>query len=440
MHIAVVGAGMAGLSTAWLLDPDHRITLFETEPRLGGNIHTVTLPTDDGPVTVDLGAQHLALGGYPLLTRLLEILDLSPRRTVPVPLSTTITSAARQTPSLVTPHSPEPGWPRTAVLGDAWESVGTLVARAAEWQDQDISWEQPLAELVEPLPVPRSHKDELLYPWLASFVGCDTAQVREMSARAAVAFLLLVPPDGPEHAPVWHNLRHGLNEVCDALARDLRHTAVRLGIGIRTIHKDDDGRLRLTDTRGETHHADQVVLATPPDLAAAILAPVNGLDTVRTALRAFDYMGVTIAVHADPAYMPAERHHWSTNTITVHDHWAETSTWYGPIHGTDLFKSWITHREPPLRILAQHAFRQLRLTPAAVRARRTLTQAHGTAGIYFAGHYLTGVESQEAALTSAASTCSTLAPDSPRLQRLLGPAQVTAQMNSTRGMAHPLAR
>ena len=41
-RIAVCGAGISGLSAAWLLSKRHQVTLYETEARLGG--HTIYLP------------------------------------------------------------------------------------------------------------------------------------------------------------------------------------------------------------------------------------------------------------------------------------------------------------------------------------------------------------------------------------------------------------
>ncbi|HEX3975641.1 MAG TPA: NAD(P)-binding protein [Solirubrobacteraceae bacterium] len=40
MRIAIVGAGVSGLVTAHLLDPDHEVTVFETAGYAGGHAHT----------------------------------------------------------------------------------------------------------------------------------------------------------------------------------------------------------------------------------------------------------------------------------------------------------------------------------------------------------------------------------------------------------------
>jgi len=41
MRIGVIGAGAAGLTTAWLLNDHHDVTLFEKQNRLGGHAHTI---------------------------------------------------------------------------------------------------------------------------------------------------------------------------------------------------------------------------------------------------------------------------------------------------------------------------------------------------------------------------------------------------------------
>jgi predicted NAD/FAD-binding protein len=41
LRVAVIGAGAAGLTAAWLLRRHYRVTLFEREEHLGGHAWTV---------------------------------------------------------------------------------------------------------------------------------------------------------------------------------------------------------------------------------------------------------------------------------------------------------------------------------------------------------------------------------------------------------------
>ena len=51
-NIAVIGSGISGLSAAYMLSNHHKITVFESDSRLGG--HTNTVKTSSG-VLVDTG-------------------------------------------------------------------------------------------------------------------------------------------------------------------------------------------------------------------------------------------------------------------------------------------------------------------------------------------------------------------------------------------------
>jgi predicted NAD/FAD-binding protein len=56
-RVAVIGAGVAGLTAAYLLQRRYDVTLFEALPRLGGHAHTHDVPTSDGAmVAVDSGS------------------------------------------------------------------------------------------------------------------------------------------------------------------------------------------------------------------------------------------------------------------------------------------------------------------------------------------------------------------------------------------------
>lgn len=80
-RIAVVGGGVAGVVSAWLLSRRHQVVLFEKEGRLGG--HTSTVVLEQGPdqgLPVDTGFIVCNDRTYPLFHRFLAQLGVPVRR------------------------------------------------------------------------------------------------------------------------------------------------------------------------------------------------------------------------------------------------------------------------------------------------------------------------------------------------------------------------
>lgn len=76
MKVAIIGSGIAGNTTAYLLCDKHEITLFEKEDRIGGHSHTHEVSIENKIVSVDTGFIVFNKKTYPLFTRLLDDLNV----------------------------------------------------------------------------------------------------------------------------------------------------------------------------------------------------------------------------------------------------------------------------------------------------------------------------------------------------------------------------
>jgi len=81
-RIAVIGGGVSGIVSSYLLQRKHEVTLFEKNNYIGGHTNTITI--DDGPdqgTPVDTGFIVLNDKTYPLLNRFLSQLNVAVSKT-----------------------------------------------------------------------------------------------------------------------------------------------------------------------------------------------------------------------------------------------------------------------------------------------------------------------------------------------------------------------
>lgn len=76
MKIAVIGAGISGLGSAYLLSQKHEVDLYEKEGRLGGHARTTMVVEEGKHFGVDTGFLVFNHETYPLLTKLFEELNV----------------------------------------------------------------------------------------------------------------------------------------------------------------------------------------------------------------------------------------------------------------------------------------------------------------------------------------------------------------------------
>ncbi|MFE5326786.1 FAD-dependent oxidoreductase [Embleya sp. NPDC056575] len=427
MRIGIAGAGVAGLTLAWLIDGTHDSVVLEARHDLGGNLRSRRLADAGGAArTIDLGVYSVALEAFTLFESLTRNLGLGEDDWITTAATYTIAEAGRELPLFRGPLT-TPGDDGAAESGpstaEARRAIAMLVREASDWIARDLDWATPLRDVVEPWPLPAAVKENLVYALPSSLWACDLSQASTLSARATAAVFASDAPAGT--TPTTQTLREGMQDVAHRLAARLNTADLRPGTALRHIRRVGD-RLAMIDSRGDTHTVDAIVLAVPADAAAEALRGLPGADMARRALSAYRYADIGHGVHLDPCYLCPDPLHRSTTNITVDGGRALSTVRRRFDDGGEAFVSRLDHRESlPRRLLARAGFRTLLPFPATFAAQGRLRELQGHGGLHFAGHVMTRVPTQESAVASAVDVARALAPDSPRLATLTPPRKAT---------------
>jgi oxygen-dependent protoporphyrinogen oxidase len=289
MRVAVVGAGVTGLTAAYrlraALGPDAIITVLEATDRPGGKLRTVDLAGH----RYDVGAEAY-LARRPELPALVAELGLVQAQAHPTSAAARIRAGGQSRPI---PPGTVLGVPVSATaVADVLSHEG-LRRLAAEpglppvrLDGADVSVGDLLADRLGP-EVPDRLVDPLLggvYAGRAVNLGLR-ATMPALAARldagegsVLAAAASLVPPPAPDgtRAPVFGTLTGGLGTLVDRLTT-ASGAVVRYGLPVRALHRRPTGwRLEIGSAPNpEFLDADAVLLAVPAPAARRLLADVS---------------------------------------------------------------------------------------------------------------------------------------------------------------------
>jgi monoamine oxidase len=264
MRVAVVGAGLAGLTAAAALAAGGaEPTVFDARERVGGR--TFGIPV--GVTFADGGAAYIG----DRHTAVLELMAEHGLATVP----TTMAGDSRfrlETGAVSTAPTRFP--PLSAVaLGELFEHLQTLV----EQIDPVAPWQSPDAARWDRLPVAKWAEDTVRHPdalrflplFLGEMMAADPVDVSVLHAafylRSGGGLRYLNAFEGG--AQQWR-VDGGAHRLAEAVAGRLGFDRLRLGTRVLRIAQDAGGA-DVTHTSG-TERFDTVVVALPPTLAQAL--------------------------------------------------------------------------------------------------------------------------------------------------------------------------
>jgi predicted NAD/FAD-binding protein len=315
MRIAVVGSGIAGLTSAWLLACHargaHEVVLFEKDGRLGG--HTNTIEVQVGGLThpVDTGFLVYNDWTYPNLIALFDALKIE---TAPSDMSFSVKLMDGEgrgrlewcgSNDLSTVFAQPANLVRPAFLGMLWDLLrfnreALALARCGD----ESRMQGTLDEFLAHRDYGRALRDWYLAPMAACIWSTPLDKIGGFPLAKFLAFCrdhgLLAINDRPR----WRTVRNGARRYVDAMAAALPD--VRLAQAVTRVQKTAAG-LALT-AQGQTQCFDHVVLACHSDQAFGILDAQ--FEAQRRALGGIAYQKNVAIVHTDRRLLPDRKRAW----------------------------------------------------------------------------------------------------------------------------------
>jgi predicted NAD/FAD-binding protein len=301
-RIAVVGAGVSGLTAAWVLQRSADVTVYEAEPRLGGHAHTHDVVRGSGgTVAVDTGFIVHNERTYPTLLRLFAALGVA---TQPSDMSMSVRcegcgleyAGARglkglfpaadnfRRPAYLRMLTEVPRFHRAArallaaPTGGREETLGEFVARG-RYSDYFI--------------------DHFVKPVVACVWSCSPETSLAYPARYLFAFLSHHGMLAVTGSPPWRTVTGGSRSYVEKVAKDL--SAVHTATPVRALTRTATG-VALRDDADQVAHYDAVVVATHPGQALELLAQPSTAE--REVLGAIGYSTNHTVLHTDTAPLP----------------------------------------------------------------------------------------------------------------------------------------
>jgi len=385
--IAVIGAGISGLSAAWLASKAHDVTLYEAEGRLGG--HANTVEAAGGPV--DTGFIVYNEPNYPNLTALFAHLGVATEASdmsFGVSMdggafeygSTSLRSLLAQRRNLIRPRF----WSMMRDLKRFYET-GSADPSAAD--DELIS----LADYLEKGGFCAAFREDHLLPQAAAIWS---ASQKDIARYPAAAFLRFFANHGLMNLditkrPIWRTVTGGSRRYVAALAADFGGRVLS-GRPVRTVLRDGEGAT-VIDATGGAERYDEVVIAAHADQALRMLDEPTAKEA--RVLGAFGYSRNLAVLHQDASFMPSRKAAWSSwNHLGRRGEDGCVTYWMNRLQNLNdippLFLTLNPTHEPEAgAVLRSEVYEHPLFDVRAIRAQRELWSLQGERRTHFCGAY-----------------------------------------------------
>jgi len=400
--LAVIGAGITGLSAAWALRHAFDVTLYEAEPRAGGHADTQMPVLDGQAVPVDTGFIVFNDVNYPNLVGFFKTLGVATHDSnMSFGVSKNNASFEYAGGELKQLFAQPSNLLRPRFLRMVRDILRFNKAAPRLLETEST---ESLGDYLTAHKYGAGFVEDYILPMGAAIWSASVEGMKAFPARSFIRFFVNHGLLNITDRPQWRTVTGGSKVYVRRVLQDL--TDVRLGAAVTHVTREEE---LVRVTTGETTMLfDQVVLCTHADQSLGMMT--NPSEAERAILGAVSFQDNIAVLHQDVALMPRRKLAWSSwnylsQSRADHGEGVCLTYWMNLLQGMQTRLPLLVSLNPnlpidPGKILLRKTYRHPQFDAAAIAAQEKLPGIQGRDRVWFAGAW-TGWGFHEDGIASA---------------------------------------
>ncbi len=393
MKIAIIGAGISGLTAAYYLRRNHQLSVFEVADKIGGHTATVDVNHQGCDYAIDTGFIVYNDWTYPNFIELMDELGVDSQPTemsFSVRCESTgieyggsnLNAMFAQRRNLLRPSFHKM---ISDILKFNREAIRDL-------ENGDISQEATLGEYLRANQYGEAFVYRYILPMGCAIWSASTDRMIDFPLRFFVQFFKNHGLLSVNNRPQWRVIKGGSRSYLDPLTEGFSKS-IMLNANINRIRRLGDS-VELIMSDGRILAYDHVVLACHSDQALSLLGDASLAE--RSALKAIPYEQNEVVLHTDENLLPRKRVAWSSWNYLLRDRFQERAILTYNMNILQGIKSDstfcvtlnATESISPAKIIDRFNYSHPVFSLESVQAASLIEQINGNNNTWFAGAYL----------------------------------------------------
>ena len=389
-RVAVIGTGIAGMSVAYALCRRHDITVFESDSRLGGHVHTHEVADPSGTINVDTGFIVFNARTYPTLVKLFAHLGVKTRQS---DMSFSVRCDATDFEYNGTSINSLLAQRTNALKPAFWRMVRDILRfnREASQLLTLMGTGPTLREFLRERNFSGWFVERYLIPMSAAIWSAEPEGILDFPVRFLARFFHNHGMLTVDERPQWETVVGGSSTYAKALCGPWQDR-VRLASPVTSIRRLSD-RVEVT-SRGVTESFDGVVVAAHTDQALALLADPSREES--EVLGSIPYQENEAVLHTDSRLLPRRRlarAAWNYHLVRGPAKRASVTYWMNRLQGLSATNDWCvtlnrTRDIDPAKVVKTMTYHHPVFSQTAVAAQDRHREIQGKRRTWFCGAWM----------------------------------------------------